>query len=552
MVVTGKRASDLFVRCLEQEGVEYIFGLPGEENLRLLDSIRRSGIRFILTRHEQAAAFMAATYGRLTGRAGVVLATLGPGATNLVTGVAHAQLAGIPLLVITGQKPVKTSKQGLFQLINAVQMMQPITKMSRQIVGSDLVPSIVRQAFKVAEQERPGAVHLELPEDVADEETSLAPLKRTVSRRPSPDPKAVEAACMMIQKAERPLILIAAGANRKRVKEQLEIFVEKTGIPFFTTQMGKGVLDERSELCLGTAALTENDYLHCAIERADLIISVGHDVTEKPPAIMGRGGRKVIHVNFYPADIDEVYCPVHEVVGDIARSICAISDTIKVSKGWDFSYFKKVIKGLKKHIMDKSDDPGFPLKPQRIVCDLREVVPPDGILALDNGMYKIWIARNYPAYEQNTVLLDNALASMGGGLPSAIAAKLVCPDRTVVCVTGDGGFMMNSQEMETAVRLGLDLTILIIRDNGYGMVKWKQDAMGLEGFGLEYGNPDFITYAESFGAKGHRIKSAEELKRVLARSIDEGGIHLIDCPVDYSENMETLTKALTGKRCLID
>ena len=313
--------------------------------------------------------------------------------------------------------------------------------------------------------------------------------------------------------------------------------------------MGKGVIDERSGNCLGTAALTENDFLHRALEKSDLIISIGHDVTEKPPFRMGYGGRKVIHVNFYPAPIDDVYFPTFEVIGDIASSVRALASEVRVSADWDFGYFRKVITEFRNHTLEKANDPSFPLKPERFVADLRSTVPEDGILALDNGMYKIWIARNYPAYEQNTVLLDNALASMGAGLPAAIAAKLIRPGKKVVCVCGDGGFMMNSQELETAIRLGVDLTVIIVNDGGYGMIKWKQDSMCLPSFGLEFGNPDFVEYAGSFGARGRRIGSAEEFSGVLAECIGSGGLSIIDCPVDYSENVKVLTDELTARTC---
>lgn len=546
-----KSAADLFVECLEKEGVGYIFGLPGEESLVLLDSIRRSKIKFIVTRHEQAAAFMAATMGRLTGAAGVVLSTLGPGATNLVTGVAFAQLGGMPLVVITGQKPIKRSKQGLFQMINAVQMMQPITKSTRQIVSGDLIPSFVREAFRKAEEERPGAVHLEFPEDVSMEDTSTHALDKFKLRRPGPDPKAVDAAVSIMEASTRPLILVAAGANRKRVRPQLEAFIKKTGIPFFSTQMGKGVIDERSRYCLGTAALTDFDFLHRAIAESDLIISVGHDVTEKPPAIMGYGQRKVIHINFYAAPVDDVYFPTHEVIGDIAHSIWAAAEKIRPSSRWDFSYFNLIMDAFRENLMEKSEDPGFPVKPQRLVSELRNAIPEDGILALDNGMYKIWIARNYRAYEQNTVLLDNALASMGAGLPTAIAAKIVHPGKKVVCVCGDGGFMMNSQELETAMRLGLDLTIVVVNDRGYGMIKWKQDAMRLPSFGLDFNNPDFVRYAESYGAKGYRPESADDFGRILRECIDKKGVNLIDCPIDYSENIKVFTEELPERTALL-
>ncbi|HHL39757.1 MAG TPA: acetolactate synthase large subunit [Deltaproteobacteria bacterium] len=547
------KASDLFVRSLEEEGVRFVFGIAGEENLDFLESLRKSGkIRFVVTRHEQAAAFMAATCGRLTGRAGVVLSTLGPGAANLVTGVAYAQLGGMPLVVITGQKPIKKSKQGLFQIVNVIGMMSPLTKASHLVTSAAMVPSLVRRAFKLAEEERPGAVHLELPEDVASETTAgERVLARTVVRRPAPDPKAVDDAARLVERSRRPLILIAAAANRKLVRRQLSELIEGTGIPFFTTQMGKGVISEDSPLWLGTAALTEGDYLHCAIDRADLIISIGHDVTEKPPAIMGHGARKVIHINFYSAVVDDVYCPTIELVGDISHSIYALRRRLRVSPRWDFAYFRKIIDHMRLQIGERADDGSFPVKPQRLVADLRSVVPRDGIVTLDNGVYKIWMARNYPAYERNTVLLDNALATMGAGLPSAIAAKLVHPERAVVALCGDGGFMMNSQEMETAVRLGLDLTVLVVNDNGYGMVKWKQQAMGLENFGLDYTNPDFVRYAESYGARGHRVERTEDLAGILRECMGSGGVHLVECPVDYSENHRVLTEELRAKTCLV-
>lgn len=544
----GNTAADLFVECLENEGVECIFGLPGEENLALLESIRRSSIRFIVTRHEQAAAFMAATWGRLTGRAGVVLSTLGPGATNLVTGVAFAQLGGMPLIVITGQKPVKRPRQGQFQIINVVQMMGPITKLTRQIQSADLIPSIVREAFRKAEEERPGAVHLELPEDVANEAASARPLERMRLRRPGPDKKAIEVAARMIERSKKPLLLIAAGANRKRVRIELEEFVQTTGMYFITTQMGKGVLDERSQRYIGTAALTEHDFVHRAIEASDLIITAGHDVTEKPPAIMGYGGRLVIHVNFYPAPIDDVYFPNHEVIGDMAGSLQALTDALKGGPRREFPAFKRIREEALKDMARRSSDASFPVRPERFVADLRKVVPPDGVLALDNGMYKIWIARNYPAYEQNTVLLDNALASMGAGIPSAIAARLVHGDKPTVCVTGDGGFMMNSQEIETAIRLNLDLTIVIVNDGGYGMVKWKQEASRLPSFGLDFGNPDFVRYAESFGARGFRVTRADELLKLLKDCLRRKGVNVIDCPIDYSGNVKALSIGIKKKK----
>ncbi len=457
------KASELFVKALENEGVKCIFGVPGEENLDLVEAIRKSSIQLIVTRHEQAAGFMAATYGRLTGKTGACLSTLGPGATNLVTAAAYAQLGAMPMLMITGQKPIKKSKQGKFQIINVVEMMTPLTKFTKQIVNGYTIPALIREAFRLAEAERPGAVHLELPEDIAEEMVESSLFEISESIRPSADELMILEAAKMIQEAKRPLLLIGAAANRKQTSKALQRLVDKIGIYFFNTQMGKGVVDERHPLFLGTAALSEGDYLHCAIERADLIINVGHDIIEKPPFFMHHGGTKVIHINFFSAHIDEVYFPQLEVIGDIANTICRLTDVVEKQKAWDIDYFQRVKLEVEKHINFGSDDDQFPLLPQRVVADVREAVPSDGILALDNGMYKIWFARNYKAHMPNTLLLDNALATMGAGLPSSMGARFVYEDRKIVAVVGDGGFMMSSQELETAVRLKLNLVIFRIK-----------------------------------------------------------------------------------------
>lgn len=538
------KASDLFVQCLEAEGVEYIFGIPGEENLDLLNSLKDSRIKLIITRHEQAAGFMAATYGRLTGKAGVCLSTLGPGATKFVTAAAYAQLGAMPMVMITGQKPIKRSKQGQFQIIDVVDMMRPITKYARQIVGADNIPSKVREAFRRAEEERPGAALLELPEDVAAEQTNALPFTASMSRRPVVEEKAVTKALEFLQKAKRPLLLIGAAANRKLTARMLRLFVEKQGIPFISTQMGKGVVDESHPLCIGNAALSDGDFLHQAIKKADLIINVGHDVVEKPPFFMQGNNLNVIHINFNSAEVDPVYFPQTEMVGDIAHSIWQLNEILIPQQHWDFSYFMKVRDAMLEHEHKGVNDARFPVYPQRLVADVRKVMGEDDIIALDNGVYKIWFARNYQAHSPNTVLLDNALASMGAGLPSAMAAKIVFPDKKVLAVCGDGGFMMNSQEIETAVRLRLDLVVLILNDSAYGMIKWKQANMGFEDFGLDFKNPDFIKYAESYGATGHRLGSADELIPLLQTCLDQGGVHLIDAPVDYSENDFILNREL--------
>ncbi len=543
-----KKASDLFIEALENEGVEYIFGVPGEENLDLLESIRKSKIQLVVTRHEQGAGFMAATYGRLTGKLGVCLSTLGPGATNLVTPAAYAQLGAMPILMITGQKPIKKSKQGRFQIIDVVDMFQPLTKFTTQIVHGNSIPSLVREAFRVAVEERPGAVHLELPEDIAREETNEPLYKVVNNRHPSPDEKTLEEAVSMICAARMPLILIGAGANRKRTSEALKTFINQTQIPFFTTQMGKGVVDDHHELCLGTAALSSDDYIHYAIEKADLIINVGHDVIEKPPFFMQHGEKKVIHINFFPANIDQVYFPDLDVEGDIATSIRAINQKFSDTPRWDFSFYRRVKQEVETHISRYSEDTRFPLLPQRIVKEVQKAMPTDGIVALDNGIYKIWFARNYKASQINTLLLDNALASMGAGLPSGIAAKLINPNKQVVVVCGDGGFMMNSQEVETAVRLKMNIVVIILNDNAYGMIKWKQEDMNFDSFGLDYNNPDFVKYAESYGAFGHKVGSAQDFTNILNHCLQTTiGVHIINCPVDYSLNHEILNVRIKEK-----
>ena len=541
---TPIKASDLLVRALENEGVEYVFGLPGEENLDFVESLRNSSIKLIVTRHEQGAGFMAATYGRLTGKTGVCLATLGPGATNLVTPAAYANLGAMPMLMITGQKPIKKNKQGRFQIVDVVSLLKPITKFAHQIVNANTIPSLVREAFRIAEQERPGAVHLELPEDIAadmaDDDQVFVP---SVVRRPSCDLQALEQAADRIRAAKNPLLLVGAGGNRKRVISALEAFVEKTGIPFVNTQMGKGVIGGHSDLYLGTAALSEDDYVHDAIARADLIINAGHDVVEKPPFLMKHGGTEVIHVNFSPAEIDDVYFPQLELIGDISSSFVALTERLGPLGEHGFEHLREIVM---KHINEGADDPSFPLIPQRIVADVRWAMPDDGIIALDNGMYKIWFARNYRTTQPNTVLLDNALATMGAGLSSAMMASMLYPDRNVMAVCGDGGFMMNSQELETAVRLGLNLVVLIIRDDSYGMIRWKQQLGGFADWGLQYTNPDFVAYANAFGATGHRVEATEDFVAIVQGCFAAGGVHLVEVQIDYSENTRVLIDELHG------
>ncbi|KGI77444.1 acetolactate synthase large subunit [Oleiagrimonas soli] len=539
------KASDLFVKALEAEGVQCIFGVPGEENLDIVESLRDSSIRLVVTRHEQAAGFMAATYGRLTGQAGVAMSTLGPGATNLVTAAAYAQLGAMPMLMLTGQKPIRLHKQGMFQLVDVVDMMHPLTKYTTQIVSGQTIPARIREAFRQAEEERPGAVHLELPEDVARDDVDDPILLPTeYARRPSADEAALVQAAEAITQARHPVLMIGAGGNRQRTAKALRAFVDKLSIPFFTTQMGKGVVDEEHPLWLGNAALSDGDFVHRAIDAADTIINVGHDVVEKPPFFMRRGKRTVIHINFSSAEVDAVYFPQIEVVGDIAHTVERLTEALEPQKRWDFSFFDTVRDAFNKQLVEHRDDDRFPVHPVRIVDDVRKVMPDDGIICLDNGMYKIWFARYYRARQSNTILLDNALASMGAGLPSAMAAKMVHPDRRVMAICGDGGFMMNAQELETAVRLKLDLVILILQDNGFGMIRWKQADMGFDEYGMEFGNPDFVAFAEAHGAKGHRPASADAFAPTLERAFREGGVHVVDLAIDYSVNHAVLDEEI--------
>ncbi|XOF33084.1 MAG: acetolactate synthase large subunit [Candidatus Electrothrix sp. YB6] len=544
--------AELMVRCLENEGVKYIFGIPGEENLAFLEALRSSSIRLILTRHEQAAGFMAATYGRLTGKPGVCLATLGPGATNFVTSVSYALLGGMPCLFITGQKPIKTSKQGRFQIINVVSMMAPITKMTRQIVGADSIAILVREAFRVAVQEKSGPVHLELPEDIAAEQTAARPFPITPIRSAYASDRAIEEVAEIIRQAKNPLLLIAAASNRhQQAGPALEQFIERTGVYFFSTQMGKGAADEFHPRCLGTAALSDHDYLHCAIGRADVIINIGHDVVEKPPFFMKRNDLTVIHINYFSAIFDEVYFPQYEVIGDIADSIRRLTVRIKPNFLAGDGYFGLLKEEIEKNVYKRTLPASFPYTPQQLTRVLRELMDKDSILSLDNGMYKIWFARNYRSTDSFSVLLDNALATMGAGLPVAIAAKMLFPEKKVVAVCGDGGFMMNSQELETAIRLKVDLTILLLRDDGLGMIKWKQGGMGFPDFGLTFGNPDFVKYAESYGAHGYRGVDQDQLAEVLQHCLNTPGVHLIELPIDYAENESVLIEELKRKTCLI-
>lgn len=537
------KGSDLLVAALENEGVERIYGIPGEENLDVIESLRKSSIELVLVRHEQVAAFMAATYGRLTGHPGVCLSTLGPGALNLTTGAAYAHLGAMPMIMLTGQKGVLSERQGSFQFVDTVRTMRPLTKTARQIVSPAMIPTAVRQAFRTAVEERPGPVHLELPEDIAHQEcttpVSMVPVNQIDVQ--GARTHAIQTAAQHLIEAKRPLVMLGAAASRPRLSGLLFEFFDRTGLPYFTTQMGKGSVGGNTDLYMGTAALSERDYVHEAIEEADVILCVGHDTSEKPPFLMHGKGPLVIHFGYQPAHIEAVYFPQVEVVGDIGQSLSRLADIVH-GRIRHAQALLPLRKGILMRLLEHSEEDRW--TPQRIVSDVRKVVPHDGIVTLDNGMYKIWFARNYRTSFANTLLLDNALATMGAGLASAMAASLLYPGRCVLAVSGDGGFMMNCQDLETAVRLKLNLVSLILVDNGFGMIKWKQRVDNFESFGLDFGNPDFVKLAESFGAKGRYVSEIEEFVPSLQDAFRVGGVHLIAVPIDYSDNVTVLIDEL--------
>lgn len=546
------KASDLFVRCLEEEGVEYVFAVPGEENLHLLESLRTSKIRVILNRHEQCSAFMAATYGRLTGRAGVCLATLGPGATNLVTGIAHAQLGGMPLVAITGQKGIRENWQANFQLLDVVHMMEPITIRTVQIRSPQSIPKEVRESFKEATTERKGACHIELPEDVASEEVEevYRPQEVTQIRGAAPDAEAIGMAAKMIRDSRDPVIIVSSRAQGRRVRDALRRLCDLTNLYVIHTQLGKGVLGDDHRNSLYSFGIHRHDYVNCVLDRSDLIITVGYSTVEYPPSLWNQNmDKRTLHIDFSPAYHDIYYFPNCELVGDIASSLDLLTRDLD-SYHHDGSYCRKVKGELGEMLFVKgADDDAFPPRPRRIVADCRKVLGPEDILCLDNGIYKLWFSRHYRTLNVGTFLVDNTLASMGAGLPSAMAAKLVYPERRVLAVCGDGGFMMNSQELETAVRLGLNVVVLILNDNAYGFIKWKQSTYNYPSFALDFGNPDFVRYAESYGAKGFHVVTTEELAPILEKAFAQAGPVIVECPIDYSENSKTWGEDLDSIVC---
>lgn len=538
------KSAELFIRCLENEGVEYVFGIPGEENLDVMDALLDSRIKFVTTRHEQGAAFMADVYGRLTGRAGVCLATLGPGATNLVTGFADADMDRAPIVAIAGQGATTRMHKESHQVLDLVNLFEPISKYSAQIREPEIVPEVVRKAFKEAQLEKPGGSFIDYPENIAGAQLSVdkQPLKVQSPQPPVPPRNKIEQAAEVIGAASYPLVMAGNGVIRARACDQLVRFAEKLNIAVATTFMAKGAIPFSHPLSLGTVGLQAKDYVACGFEKADVIVCVGFDMVEFHPHIWHKyKDKKIIHIDMSSAEVDEHYILEAGVIGDIGSALTEIAAIARPHVG-DFTNAlrKTIVEELNEH----ANDTDFPIKPQKIIYDLRKVLQPEDVVISDVGAHKMWMARMYQAERPNTCIISNGFASMGIGLPGAIAAKLVYPQRTAVTVTGDAGFLMNSQEIETALRLGVAIVVLIWNDSEYGLIKWHQMRKLGRPSHIDFTNPDFVKYAESFGAKGYRVNSADELVPTLEQAIRDNTVVLIDCPVDYSENMK-LTEELS-------
>lgn len=539
------KGSELFVRCLENEGVEYIFGIPGEENIAVMDVLLDSPINFITTRHEQGAAFMADVQGRLTGKAGVCLATLGPGATNLVTGFADANMDRAPIVGIAGQGSTTRLHKESHQILDLVGLFKPISKYSTQVKAPQVIPEVIRKAFKVAQAEKPGGSFIDLPENMASMEVvDKQPLKVQSPKAPTPPEEKLKQAAEIISSARYPIVMAGNGVLRGKASEALVVFAEKLNLPVATTFMAKGSIPFSHEQCLGAVGLAASDYISCGFDRADVVICVGYDIVEYHPHLWNKNAR-IVHIDFSPAEVDEYYIVECGVIGDIAQGLISIAELATPRDEFDAGGLRETIVN---EISGYADDTGFPVKPQKIIWDLRQLLNPEDIVISDVGAHKMWMARMYPEEHPNTCIISNGFASMGIAVPGAIAAKLHYPERTVVAVTGDAGFMMNSQEIETALRIGTSFIVLIWTDSRYGLIHWHQ----MKAFGrsshIDFSNPDFVKYAESFGAKGYRVESAQDLLPTLQQARDDNMVVIIDCAVDYKENMK-LTEKLGGLVC---
>jgi acetolactate synthase-1/2/3 large subunit len=549
------KASDLLVRCLEEEGIEYIFGVPGEENADFMISLEKSNrIRFILTRHEQGAAFMAEVYGRLTGNPAGALGTLGPGATNLITGVADSNMDRAPMLVLTGQGSTDRLHKESHQIMDVVSMFRPVTKWATTILNPDTIPEIVRKAVRLARTEKPGAVHIELPEDVAAEETDKIPMQPRRFRRSVPDDKIVDQAFSMLEAAKRPVILAGNGCIRKRASKQLREFCEKTGIGVVSTFMAKGCVDMDAGYCLFTVGLGSKDFISRAIDDADLVITLGFDMVEYHPELWNeKGDKTIIHADFLAAEIDDNYHPTVELIGDLGHTLWMLNERAAKSDRLVFELDGQrqaradMIRDFEEH---KDDQTSGSIRPQKALWDARKAMGPEDILLSDVGAHKMWIARHYQCHEPNTCLIPNGFCSMGFALPGSIAAGLVNPGKRVLAIAGDAGFMMNVQEMETAKRLGVDIVVMVWADNEYGLIAWKQDDHFGHHTDLSFGNPDWNQLAAAFGWHGHYVSESQELLSTLETAFNEKGPSLVVIPIDYREN-PLLTKKLGEITCTI-
>lgn len=535
--------AELLVRCLENEGVQYVFGLPGEENLHVLEALRHSSIQFITTRHEQGAAFMADVYGRLTGQAGVCLSTLGPGATNLMTGVADANLDGAPLVAITGQVGTDRMHIESHQYLDLVAMFAPVTKWNKQIVRPGIAPEVVRKAFKLAQTEKPGAVHIDVPENIAAMQVTGEPLSKGDVEKTFASFRSIEQAAQIISQAKNPLILVGNGAIRANASQALTEFATRLNIPVANTFMGKGVIPYTHPLALWAVGLQLRDYISCGFDRADLVIAVGYDLIEYSPKKWNPDGKiPIVHIAATHAEVDSSYIPIAEVVGDISDSLNEILERADRSSKPD-PYALELRDDIRSDYEQYANDDGFPIKPQKLVYDLRQVMRPEDIVICDVGAHKMWMARHYHCECPNTCIISNGFAAMGIAIPGAIAAKLVAPQKQVVAVTGDGGFMMNCQELETALRVGTAFVTIIFNDGGYGLIEWKQhNQLGTSAF-VKFGNPDFVKLAESMGLKGYRVESTADFIPTLKMALAQPVPSVIDCPVDYRENLRFTQKA---------
>ena len=549
------KVSDLFVRCLEVEGIEYVFGVPGEENADFVMSLSQSDkIRFVLTRHEQGAAFMAEVYGRLTGQPACCLGTLGPGATNLLTGVANANMDRAPLLVLTGQGSTARQHKESHQIMDAVSMFQPVTKWATSVIQPDSLPEIMRKAVRIASSEKPGAVHIELPEDIAKREAEVEPITPIKFRRPVPAGEQMDKAFEMLRQARRPVILVGNGCIRSRASQQLRMFCELTDIGVISTFMAKGCVDMSEDYCLFTIGLGAKDLVACAIDAADVVLTLGYDMVEYHPHLWNPDGSKtIIHADYLPAEIDFHYHPEVELVGDLAQTLAMFNERARAhgAMDWDLSNEKSVRRAmLEEFAKHKDDDTEGAVRPQKVLWDVREVMGPSDILLSDVGAHKMWIARHYHCHDPNTCLIPNGFCSMGFALPGAIAAALVHPTNRVLAICGDGGFLMNVQEMETARRLGVSIVVMVWEDGGYGLISWKQEQQFDRHTELGFGNPDWLELARAFGWHGHMVVKSRELEATLETAFAEEGPSLVVVPIDYNENM-LLTKHLGEIVCPI-